>query len=183
MPTVSSFFGLKLRTGALLIGYFEVVISFICVVLCSLLIAFIDDDNKALFRNVSMIGISVSVLTFIVGLFLTSGINKSDRTQIQPWIVIKGIMLCFEFGVILLTCWILYLEYSSDDDVLIYLVALPLEICVTGECDDLDESDRCEKQTNFRSNLLYDDCGAIALQNHAELQIGCLNSYFVGSFQ
>lgn len=132
MPTVSSCCGLDLRTGGLLIGYFEVIISAIGVILSSLLMAYMDElDNTALYRNVSMIGITVSILTLIVGLFLTNGINKSDRSQIKPWVVIKGIMLCFEVGVLALTCWILYIKY--DDDILIYIVVLVAVICVTGK--------------------------------------------------
>ncbi|KAL5284931.1 hypothetical protein ACFFRR_006941 [Megaselia abdita] len=133
MPTVSSCCGLNLRTGALLIGYFEVIISFIGVVMSSILIVHLDEfENIGLFRNISMIGITVSILTLIVELFLTNGINKTDRSQIKPWVVIKGIMLCFEFGVLTLTCWILYLEYSRDHDVLVFLAVLATEICVTG---------------------------------------------------
>lgn len=135
MPTVSSCCGLKLRTGSLLIGYVEVFTSFIGVVLCALMLIYIDElGNRALCRNVSMIGLSIFVLTLIVGLFLTNGITNTDRAQIKPWVVIKGIMLCFEFGVIFLTVWVIQMEYSRGHDLFLYLVALPIEFLVTGEC-------------------------------------------------
>lgn len=146
MPTVSSCCGLKLRTGALVIGYFEVIISFIGVVLSSLIMVYMDKlGNIALCRNVSMIGITISILTLIVGLFLTNGINRSDRSQIKPWVVIKGIMICFEVFVLILTCWILYMEYNSKHDIFIYLVALAVGICVTGECGYNLQSNKCDQ--------------------------------------
>lgn len=170
MPTVSSCCGLKLRTGALLIGYFEVIISFIGVVLSSLLIFYMDKlDNVALYRNVSMIGITVSIQTLIVGLFLTNGVRKTDRSQIQPWVVIKGIMLCFEFGVILLTIWIICLENSRGHEILIFLVALAVEICVTGEWDMLFQSNLSNYEMYSRCYLFFHDCCEIVLSDNTKI--------------
>lgn len=135
MPTVSSCFGLNLKTGSLLIGYFEVVISFIGIILCTLLLVYIDElGNVPLCRNVSMIGYSIFALTLIVGLFLTNGVTKADRAQIKPWVVIKGIMLCFEFGIILITGWIIQMEHSRGHDLFLYLISIPIEFFVTGKC-------------------------------------------------
>lgn len=173
MPTVSSCCGVKLRTGALLIGYFEVLISFIGIVLSALLIIYTDNfENVALCRNVSMIGICIAIQTFIVGLFLTNGIRKSDRTQIKPWVVIKGIMLCFEIGVLLLTFWLFYMEYQNNHDISVYFAIIPGIICVTGEFW-VEFSEQSRYEFDFRVHIFHDDRGAIILQKNAEIPARC----------
>lgn len=138
MPTVTDFCGLSLKTASLLIGYFEVGISILGMISSSILFFFMDEmEHKAFFRNVTMIGFTVSALTFLAGFFLTNGINKVDRTQVKPWVVIKGIMLCFEVGVICLTSWILYVEHKRDHPVLLISLVFGVEIIVTGKWSPL----------------------------------------------
>lgn len=172
MPTVSTCCGLKLGTGALAIGYFEVIISFIGVVLSALLMFHIDElEDKALCRNVSMIAITVSALTMIVGLFLTIGIINSDISQIKPWVVIKGIMLCFEVGVLFLTFWILYLEYTRKHHIVMYILALAVESCVTGKYlfQHCNINNKRLSNIIFSLHLLHDDCSTIILQDNANI--------------
>lgn len=132
-PTETNFCGLSLKTRSLLIGYFEVGISIIGMISSAILFFFMDEMvHKDFFRNVTMIGFTVSALTFIAGFFLTNGINKVDRTQVKPWVVIKGIMLCFEIGVITFTSWILYIEHKREHPILLISMVYIVEIVVTG---------------------------------------------------
>lgn len=134
MPTEKKICGLSLKTVSLIIGYFEVGISIIGMILSSILFFFMDEmEHRSFFRNVTMIGFTVSALTLLAGFFLTNGINKVDRTQVKPWVVIKGIMLCFEIGVICFTSWILYIEHKRDHAVLLIIIVFVGEIVVTGE--------------------------------------------------
>ncbi|KAL5280298.1 hypothetical protein ACFFRR_004339 [Megaselia abdita] len=133
MPTVTNFCGFNLKTGSLLIGYFELGISIIGMISSAVLFFFMDEmEHRAFFRNVTMIGFTVSALTFLAGFFLTNGINKVDRTQVKPWVVIKGIMLCFEVGVICFTSWILYIEHKREHPILMITLVFMVEIVVTG---------------------------------------------------
>lgn len=111
MPTDSSCGCLKLKFLALLIGYLEVVASAIGIAISSLLLFYLDRmDSKELYRNVAIITMTICVLALSVGYFLINGIHKVDRTQLKPWIVIKGIFLCFYFGVLCLTIWLGHLK-------------------------------------------------------------------------
>lgn len=134
MPTVTNCCGLDLKTGSLAIGYFEVGISILGMISSGTLFFFMDEmEYRAFFRNVTMIGFTVSALTLIAGFFLSNGINKVDRTQVKPWIIIKGIMLCFEIGIICFTSWILYIENKRDHQIALIAVVLVGEIIVTGK--------------------------------------------------
>lgn len=107
MPMDSSCGGFKLRCLALGIGYFEVVASAIGIVISSFLLFYLDRlDSKELYRNVAIITMTICVLALSVGFFLINGIHKNDRTQLKPWIVIKGIFVCFYLGVLCLTIWL-----------------------------------------------------------------------------
>lgn len=176
MPTVSSCCGIKLRTGSLLIGYFEVIISFIGIVLSSLLIWYINEfENTPLYRNVSMIGMTVSLLTFIVGLFLTNGIKKTDRNQVKPWIVIKAIMLCFEILILCFTCWILYIEYTrGTTNIIIYIIVTITEFLVIGKIISIVIVFLIFIYKYFRIYLLYNDSCKILLQSYAKIPGGAI---------
>lgn len=111
MPTGSSCGCFKLKCLALCIGYLEVVASTIGIVISALLLFYLDQlDSKELYKNVAIITMTICVLALSVGFFLIYGIHKVDRTQLKPWIVIKGILLCFYFGILCLTMWLAHLK-------------------------------------------------------------------------